>query len=135
MLAPLPTVRRSCVWNEILSERAAGNKKPGAIQYPRVQLQFSMSLNFAIVGCGGITLQNHLPGLALCPETRVTALCDAVPATLERARQQTGVAVVSTDYLEIVRRDDVDAVIIATPNHTHPAIARAAIAAGKHVLC
>jgi predicted dehydrogenase len=54
---------------------------------------------------------------------------------LERARQQSGVKVVSTDYREIVRRDDVDAVIIATPNHTHPEIALAAIAAGKHVLC
>jgi len=93
------------------------------------------TLGFAIVGCGGITLQNHLPGLALCPETRLTALCDSVPATLERARQQSGVKVVSTDYLEIVRRDDVDAVIIATPNHTHLEIALAAIAAGKHVLC
>ncbi len=93
------------------------------------------TLGFAIVGCGGIALQNHLPGLALCPETRLAALCDTVPATLERARQQTGVKVVSTDYREIVRRDDVDAVILATPNHTHKEIALAAIAAGKHVLC
>jgi predicted dehydrogenase len=93
------------------------------------------TLGFAIVGCGGITLQNHLPGLALCPETRLTALCDCAPSTLDRARQQTGVKVGSTDYLEIVRRDDVDAVIIATPNHTHKEIALAAIAAGKHVLC
>ena len=50
-------------------------------------------LNFAIVGCGGITLQNHLPGLALCPDTRLVALCDANPAALERARQQTGVSI------------------------------------------
>lgn len=92
-------------------------------------------LNFALIGCGGITLQNHLPGLALCPEARVTALCDADPATLERARQQTGVEVVSTRYEDIVRREDVQAVIIATPNAYHPPIALAAIAAGKHVLC
>ncbi|MFM1770223.1 MAG: hypothetical protein RJA22_2752 [Verrucomicrobiota bacterium] len=93
------------------------------------------ALNFALIGCGGITLQNHLPGLALCPEARVTALCDADPATLERARQQTGVAVTSTRYEEIVQRDDVHAVIIATPNAYHPPIALAAMAAGKHVLC
>jgi len=82
-----------------------------------------------------VTLQNHLPGLALCPEVRVAALCDADPATLERARRQTSVDVTSTDYREIVQREDVDAVIIATPNITHPPIALAAIAAGKHVLC
>lgn len=93
------------------------------------------TLRVALIGCGGITLQNHLPGFALCPETQITALCDSDPATLERARQQTGVAVVSTRFEEIVARDDVDAVVIATPNVTHAPIAHAAIAAGKHVLC
>ncbi len=93
------------------------------------------SIGVAIIGCGGITLQNHLPGLALCPDTKVVALCDNDAATLDRARQQTGVSVGSTSYGEIVKRDDVQAVIIATPNFTHAPIALAAIAAGKHVLC
>lgn len=93
------------------------------------------SIGVAIVGCGGITLQNHLPGLAMCPDTKVVALCDANSATLETAKQQTGVTVASTNYEEIVKRDDVHAVIIATPNFTHGPIALAAIAAGKHVLC
>ncbi len=92
-------------------------------------------LNFAIIGCGGIALQNHLPGLALCPEVAVTALCDADAATLERARQQTGVAITSTRYSDIVKRDDVQAVIIATPNFTHAPITLDALAHGKHVLC
>ena len=92
-------------------------------------------IGVAIIGCGGITLQNHLPGLALCPETRVVALCDNDPATLERACQQTGLKAASTRYEEIVNRSEVDAVIIATPNFTHAPIALAAIAAGKHVLC
>jgi predicted dehydrogenase len=93
------------------------------------------SIGIAIIGCGGITLQNHLPGLALCPEAKVLALCDTDPATLERARQQTGITRVSTRHEEIVERDEVNAVIIATPNFTHAPIALAAIAAGKHVLC
>src|ERR1043166_1348196 len=93
------------------------------------------SIGVAIIGCGGITLQNHLPGLALCPDVKVTALCDADGATLERARQQTGVTIAATRYEEIVQRDDIHAVIIATPNFTHAPIALAAIAAGKHVLC
>src|SRR5215208_368145 len=92
-------------------------------------------IGIAIIGCGGITLQNHLPGLALCPAAKITALCDADPVTLERARQQTGVATISTHFQEIVGRDDVQAVIIATPNVFHAPIALAAISAGKHVLC
>jgi predicted dehydrogenase len=93
------------------------------------------TIGIAIIGCGGISLQNHLPGLALCAEVKVTALCDANAATLEKASRETGVGVTSTNYAEIVGRDDVQAVIIATPNFVHAPIAQAAIAAGKHVLC
>src|SRR3989442_149153 len=89
----------------------------------------------AIIGCGSIALQNHLPGLALCPAAKVVALCDSDAAVLQRASQQTGVTITSTNYEEIVRRDDVQAVIIATPNVAHAPIALAAIASGKHVLC
>jgi predicted dehydrogenase len=92
-------------------------------------------IGVAIIGSGGITLQNHIPGIALCPEAKVVALCDANPAVLEKASQQTGIKNTSTDYRETVARDDVDAVIIATPNCFHAPIALEAIAKGKHVLC
>ena len=71
----------------------------------------------------------------MCPGVEVAALCDTDAACLERARRQTQVSVTSTNYLDVVRREDIDAVIIATPNVTHRPIALAAIAAGKHVLC
>jgi predicted dehydrogenase len=93
------------------------------------------TLNFAIIGTGGVTLQNHLPGLALCRDVRVTALCDANPATLEQARQQTGAPLTTTRWEDIIARDDIHAVIIATPNIFHPPIAIAAARSGKHVLC
>src|SRR4051794_25748599 len=73
------------------------------------------TIGVAIIGCGGITLQNHLPSLALCADTRAVALCDSDAATLEKASRDTGIGVTSTNYEEIVRRDDVHAVIIATP--------------------
>lgn len=93
------------------------------------------NLGVAMIGCGGIALANHVPGLALCPTVRLVALCDSDPKTLQRAADQTGVTVMSTDYREILARTDVHAVIIATPNIVHAPIALAAIAAGKHVLC
>jgi len=93
------------------------------------------TLRFAIIGCGGVTLQNHLPGLVLCPDAKVVALCDNDAPTLARAQEQTGIAIASTRHEEIVHRDDVDAVIVATPNFSHPQIALDAIANGKHVLC
>jgi predicted dehydrogenase len=92
-------------------------------------------IGIGIIGCGGIVLQNHLPGLALCPEAKVTALCDTNPAVLQKASQQTGVAATHANYADLLARGDVNAVIIATPNLVHAPIALAAIAAGKHVLC
>jgi len=88
-------------------------------------------IGIAIIGCGGITLQNHLPGLALCPEAKVVALCDSDAGTLQSASRQTGISVTATRYEEIVKRDDVEAVIIATPNLSHAPIALAAVAAGN----
>jgi predicted dehydrogenase len=92
-------------------------------------------IGVAIIGCGGITLQNHLPGLALCPDVRVVALCDANPEVLERAGQAAKAEFSCGDYKEILGRDDVHAVIIATPNFLHAPIALAATAAGKHIFC
>ena len=92
------------------------------------------TIGVAIIGSGGIALANHLPGFALCPDTKVVALCDANPAVLEKASRQTGITVTSTDYREVLKRDDVHAVVIATPNYLHAPITLAAVAAGKHVL-
>lgn len=92
-------------------------------------------VRIAMIGCGAIALQNHFPGIALCPGARLAALCDADVSTLERARGQTGVTAGSGRYEEVVTRDDIDAVVIATPNQTHHAIAMAAIENGKHVFC
>ncbi|MBT5926866.1 MAG: Gfo/Idh/MocA family oxidoreductase [Verrucomicrobia bacterium] len=92
-------------------------------------------IRIAIVGCGGIALQNHLPGIEMCQDARLVALCDNNAATLERAQADTGIKIASTQFEDIVTRDDVDAVIIATPNLFHAPIAHAAIKAAKHVLC
>jgi len=92
-------------------------------------------IGVAIIGCGGVTLQNHIPGLAICPDAKVVALCDSDPGCLERASRETGVRATTAKYEEVIARTDVHAVIIATPNITHYPIAQAAIAAGKHVLC
>jgi predicted dehydrogenase len=92
-------------------------------------------IGVAIVGCGGVALQNHLPGIAHYPHASVVALCDTDPATLQKASRFSGVKTTTTRYQDVLHRDDVHAVVIATPNITHAPIALAAIAAGKHVLC
>jgi predicted dehydrogenase len=92
-------------------------------------------IGVAIIGTGAIALANHVPGLALTGRAKLVALCDENPATLARAAAQTGVRATYADYRELLQRDDVDAVIVATPNFTHPPIVLAAAAAKKHLLC
>jgi predicted dehydrogenase len=96
----------------------------------------SKTVGVALIGAGKIALANHLPGLRLCGQrARLVAVCDTNPATLETARHESGAPHAFSDYREVIRRDDVSAVIVATPNATHAEIVLAACAAGKHVLC
>src|SRR5919107_2963804 len=71
--------------------------------------------------------------LPLAPQRSV--LCGRNPETTAAAASRLGWAEWSTDWREVVARDDVDLVDICTPGDTHPAIAIAALEAGKHVLC
>jgi predicted dehydrogenase len=94
------------------------------------------SIGVAIVGAGAIALTNHLPGIAMSPGARLVALCDADAAVLARAKAQSGgSAATFTDYHALLSHPNVDAIIVATPNHLHAPITLAAVAAGKHVLC
>src|ERR1700760_4407161 len=81
------------------------------------------TIGVGIIGCGGIVLQNHLPGLALCPEAKLVALCDTNAAVLQKASQQTGITATFSKYEDLIARDDVHAIIIATPNVFHAPIA------------
>ena len=46
-----------------------------------------------------------------------------------------GIADRYLDYRDVLARDDIDVVTIATPNSSHEPITIAALQAGKHVLC
>src|SRR3954471_17333245 len=67
------------------------------------------------------------------PEMVVLVGRDADRAAEAAARL--GWAESSTDWREVVARDDIDVIDICTPGDTHAEIAIAALGAGKHVLC
>src|SRR2546423_4762243 len=93
------------------------------------------TIGVAMIGTGGIALANHLPGLGMSPQARVVALCDSNPIALHRAVEQSGIDAGFTDYRRVLARDDVDAVVVATPNSTHAEIVLEAVRAGKPVMC
>jgi len=92
-------------------------------------------IRVALIGTGAIAVQNHIPGIRLHPLGEVVALCDPDPRALAAASRASGIQRAFSDYKAVVAERDVDAVVIATPNHVHAPIALAAVSAGKHVLC
>src|SRR4051812_48557962 len=65
----------------------------------------------------------------------VVALCSRHADKARKAADAAGIADVHTDARELIDRTDIDAVGIVTPPGAHHALATAALAAGKHVLC
>ena len=89
-------------------------------------------LNIAGIGFGGMG-KNNLHQIALAGHA-ITALCDVDSAYVQPVVAQYPQATFYTDYRELfANQKDLDAVMIATPDHTHAVIAAAAIKAGKHV--
>jgi predicted dehydrogenase len=90
------------------------------------------TIRVGVIGCGEVAQWMHLPFLTELPGFQVTAVCDVSQKVVDYAGERFGVAQRFTDFHQLVARTDVDAVVIATPIHSDPAIAAAQ--AGKHVL-
>jgi predicted dehydrogenase len=67
------------------------------------------------------------------PESDVTALCDLDPARLQKVSSRFPRAYATDQADEVLKRDLIDAVVIATPTRTHYSLARKALDQGIHV--
>ncbi len=66
----------------------------------------------------------------------LVAVCDLYQGRLNDAKNRWGQHLFTTmDFKELLKRKDIDAVIIGTPDHWHQPISIAALNAGKHVYC
>lgn len=91
------------------------------------------SVRLGLIGCGDIG-QLRAAGAVKAPGCRLTAVNDLDPAKAQRVAGRCGAAV-ERDWRALVRRPDVDAVIVSTPPALHAEMSLAAFDAGKHVLC
>lgn len=104
-----------------------------AIAKPR-RVSANSKVNIAAIGIGGMGRSN-LRALAEAGEN-IVALCDLDHKYAAQTFKALPDAKRYKDYREMLEKQkDIDAVLIATPDHTHAVITMAAMEAGKHVYC
>ncbi len=89
-------------------------------------------IRYGIVGVGGMG-SGHARTMANVEECVLSAVCDIDPTVAQNAGDSFDVPH-CTDYHDLIDREDVDAVIVATPHYFHPEIAIYALECGKPVI-
>lgn len=97
--------------------------------------QAADGINIALIGAGWMGTEDATTALSH-EGVRIVAVCDLYKGRLAQANERWGGNLFMTDdYKEVLKRRDIDAVIIGTPDHWHKQISVDALNAGKHVYC
>ncbi len=95
------------------------------------------TLNIGLIGCGGRMRGRLINGINQVPGTKIVAVCDVYDDFLRSAHAAVGgrdrVVYQTGDHRALLERKDIDAVVIATPDHWHAPITIDAVEAGKDV--
>jgi predicted dehydrogenase len=96
----------------------------------------SNTLKIGLIGTGGIVRGAHLkPGWLAVPDAEIVAACDISEASVKQLAADFKIPKVFTDFHEMLKMKEIDAVDICTPNKVHTPAVIASLEAGKHVLC
>lgn len=88
-----------------------------------------------LIGAGSIARGAHLPGFLANSDVELVAVADPVEGRAVRFANHAGIELAFSDFRELLNREDVDAVSIATPPVAHAETTIASLEAGKHVFC
>jgi myo-inositol 2-dehydrogenase / D-chiro-inositol 1-dehydrogenase len=94
-----------------------------------------MTVRVAVIGAGVMGADHARIIATEIPGAELRWICDADEARARNVADATGARHVSTDPLATIESQDVDAVLIASPDHTHAELTLAALRARKPVLC
>ena len=93
-------------------------------------------VRFGVIGCGSIGL-HHMKKLLDIDQAEVVAACDINPTTLGRFGEDASLPKqgLYEDYRRLLKREEIDAVVVCLPNRLHSTVTVEAFEAGKHVYC
>lgn len=90
-------------------------------------------LRVGIIGLGMIS-DNHIQGYQkVGDKAKIAAVCDVREDLSKEKAKSLGLSRWYTDYREMIKRDDIDAIDILVPHHLHAKIAKDVAASGKHI--
>lgn len=92
------------------------------------------NIQIALIGSGGMG-QGDIKDALLNPGVKIVAAADIYDGRRKRMEEAYPGILTTRDYREVLARKDVDAVVIATPDHWHATISIDALNAGKDVYC
>jgi predicted dehydrogenase len=87
----------------------------------------------ALIGSGWIQ-DFHARGVLVFPGAELVAVANHREASAQALAERHGIPEVTTDWRSLARREDIDAVVVSTPNALHAEQSVGFLDAGKHVL-
>ena len=91
------------------------------------------AIRVAVIGAGFMG-ERHARIYAGLPDVELVAVCDVHEEAARELAERTGAPAHYTDFAELLRRDDLDAVSVCTPDGLHREPCEQALAGGRHVL-
>ncbi len=95
------------------------------------------AIRLGVIGLGPNNMGSTFTLLKDVPDLRfrITAICALPEAVVNKCAEDIGVPFSTTDYKELVAREDVDVVCVFSPDHLHAEHCIGALEQGKHVVC
>jgi predicted dehydrogenase len=88
-----------------------------------------------IIGAGWWATESHIPVFQAMGDVELTSICGLEPEHLRKLQDKFGIPYATGDYNELLRRGNVDAVVVSSPHRFHYQHAVAALERGFPVLC